>query len=108
MMIDFALDAERQEGMPPREAIYQACLLRLPADPDDDDGGDARRVAADARHGTGRSCASRSASPSSAASIVSQVLTLFTTPVIYLAFDRLARRVAPARRRAGMPEDAAP
>ena len=50
MMIDFALDAERNEGKPPREAIHQACLLRLPADPDDDDGGAARRAAADARH----------------------------------------------------------
>ncbi len=35
MMIDFALAAEREQGMPPREAIYRACLLRFSADPDD-------------------------------------------------------------------------
>ena len=50
MMIDFALDAEREEGKPPREAIHQACAAALPPDPDDDDGGAARRAAADARH----------------------------------------------------------
>ena len=50
MMIDFALDAERNEGKPPREAIYQACLLRFRPDPDDHDGRGARRIAADARH----------------------------------------------------------
>ena len=49
MMVDFALDAERNEGKLPREAIYQACLLALPADPDDDDGGALCRTAADAR-----------------------------------------------------------
>ena len=49
MMIDFALEAQRQQGLPAREAIYQACLLRLAADPDDDGCGDFRRAAADAR-----------------------------------------------------------
>ena len=53
MMIDFALDAERNEGKSPREAIYQACLLRFRPDPDDDDGRGARRAAADARHRRG-------------------------------------------------------
>ena len=42
MMIDFALDAERNEGLPPREAIFQACHSALSPDPDDDDGGDPR------------------------------------------------------------------
>ena len=50
MMVDFALDAERNEGKSPREAIYQACLLAFPADPDDDDGGALCRAAADAWH----------------------------------------------------------
>ena len=45
MQIDFALDAERQLGMSPTEAIYEGCLDPLPADHDDDDGGAARRVA---------------------------------------------------------------
>ena len=65
MMIDFALDAERREGMAPREAILQRLPAALPPDHDDDDRGDARRrcrwPSAAAR---ARSCASRSASPS--------------------------------------------
>ena len=51
MMIDFALEAERVEGQAPRDAIYQACLLAVPADHDDHHGGDPRRAAADAGPG---------------------------------------------------------
>ena len=95
MMIDFALDAERNEGMAPREAIYQACLLRfrpilmttmaalLGALPLMLGGG----VGSELRHPLGVTIVG--------GLIVSQVLTLFTTPVIYLAFDRLAQRFAP-------------
>ena len=61
MMIDFALEAERERGLTPREAIYQACLLRFRPDHDDHDGGAARRRcrwrSAAAR---ARSCAGRS------------------------------------------------
>ncbi|HTR03436.1 MAG TPA: MdtB/MuxB family multidrug efflux RND transporter permease subunit [Thermoanaerobaculia bacterium] len=97
MMIDFALDAERREGKPPREAIFQACLLRLrpilmttfaalfAGIPLALGGG----VGAELRKPLGVSIVG--------GLIFSQVLTLYTTPVIYLYFDRLARRLADRR-----------
>jgi len=101
MMIDFALDAERKEGKPPREAIYQACLLRfrpimmttmaalLAALPLMLGWG----VGSELRHPLGITMVG--------GLIVSQMLTLFTTPVIYLAFDSLARRVERRRGKTG-------
>ncbi|HEX2363440.1 MAG TPA: MdtB/MuxB family multidrug efflux RND transporter permease subunit [Bradyrhizobium sp.] len=94
MMIDFALDAERNEGKPPREAIYQACLLRF------------RPIimttmaavlgALPLMVGTGAGSELRHPLGISIVGglLVSQMLTLFTTPVIYLWFDRLAIRFA--------------
>ena len=92
MMIDFALDAQRSEGRTPREAIFQACLLRfrpilmttmaavLGALPLMIGTG----VGSELRHPLGISIVG--------GLLVSQVLTLFTTPVIYLWFDRLQAR----------------
>src|SRR5277367_3412481 len=92
MMIDFALEAEREQGMTPTEAIYQACLLRfrpimmttmaallggLPLALGTGTGSELRRPLGITIVG---------------GLIVSQVLTLFTTPVVYLFFDRLGRK----------------
>jgi multidrug efflux pump len=92
MMIDFAIEAEREEGKPPREAIHQAALLRfrpilmttlaalfaaVPLMLGWGEGAELRRPLGLAIFG---------------GLIVSQMLTLFTTPVIYLGFDSLAQR----------------
>jgi multidrug efflux pump len=92
MMIDFALAAERHDGMKPEDAIYQACLLRfrpimmttmaallgaLPLALAGGSGSELRRPLGITIIG---------------GLLISQLLTLFTTPVIYIWFDRLAAR----------------
>jgi len=109
MMIDFALDEQRHKGKSPREAIYQACLLRfrpilmttmaamLGALPLMVGTG----VGSELRHPLGVAIVG--------GLLVSQVLTLFTTPVIYLWFDRLAARLSGEAGQSGAaPEGAVP
>ena len=93
MMIDFALQAERDQGLPPVEAIYQACLLRFRP---------IMMTTMAALFGglplaIGMGVGSELRKPLGitivGGLIVSQMLTLFTTPVVYLFFDRLQWRV---------------
>jgi multidrug efflux pump len=104
MMIDFALEAERQEGKRPIDAIYEACLLRfrpimmttmaallggLPLALGSGTGSELRRPLGITIVG---------------GLLISQLLTLYTTPVVYLAFDRLGSRFARLRVSTPVPE----
>jgi multidrug efflux pump len=104
MMIDFAIDAERRHGMSPRDAIHQAAMLRfrpilmttvaalfaaVPLMLSFGEGSELRRPLGLAIFG---------------GLILSQMLTVFTTPVVYLAFDRLAPRKRPTGASLGEPD----
>ncbi len=104
MMIDFALEAEREEGLPPERSIYQACLLRfrpimmttmaallgaLPLALQRGEGSELRRPMGIAIVG---------------GLLLSQFITLYTTPVVYLYMDRFGRRFRRWRQAAHLPE----
>ena len=92
MMIDFALDAERKEGRPPEEAIYQACLLRFRPIMMTTMAALLGAVPLAFGSGVGSELRRPLGITMIGGLIFSQALTLYTTPVIYLWFDRLARR----------------
>jgi multidrug efflux pump subunit AcrB len=108
MMIDFALDAEREEGLPPEKSIYQACLLRfrpimmttmaallgaLPLALQHGEGSELRRPMGIAIVG---------------GLLLSQFITLYTTPVVYLYMDRFGQWTRRWRQAAHLPEPVRP
>ncbi|MGZ0783523.1 MdtB/MuxB family multidrug efflux RND transporter permease subunit [Pseudomonas saponiphila] len=94
MMIDFALDAERHQGMAPEQAIYQAALLRFRPILMTTLAALFGAVPLMLATGSGAELRQPLGLVMVGGLLVSQILTLFTTPVIYLAFDRLGRRFA--------------
>jgi multidrug efflux pump len=97
MMVDFALEAERVEGLPPREAIYQACLLRFRPILMTTMAAILGALPLMLGSGTGSELRQPLGVTLVGGLILSQMLTLFTTPVIYLYFDRLAIRLSGGR-----------
>ncbi|MDE1166597.1 MAG: MdtB/MuxB family multidrug efflux RND transporter permease subunit [Pseudomonas sp.] len=93
MMIDFALDAERNQGMAPEAAIYQAALLRFRPILMTTMAALFGAIPLMLASGSGAELRQPLGLVMVGGLLVSQVLTLFTTPVIYLYFDRLARRM---------------
>jgi multidrug efflux pump len=100
MMIDFALEAERDLGMSAEEAIYQACLLRFRPIMMTTMAALLGGVPLALGTGTGSELRRPLGVTIVGGLIVSQVLTLFTTPAVYLFFDRIGHKYLPAKRRA--------
>jgi multidrug efflux pump len=98
-MIDFALEAERKEGMSPEESIYHACLLRFRPIMMTTAAALLGALPLALEHGTGSELRRPMGISIVGGLVLSQFLTLYTTPVIYLYLDRLGRWIEERRNR---------
>jgi len=103
MMIDFALDAERTEGLPPERSIYQACLLRFRPIMMTTMAALLGAVPLALGTGTGSELRRPMGISIVGGLLLSQTLTLYTTPVIYLYLDRCGKWIRQRRASAGLP-----
>jgi len=98
MMIDFAIEAEREEGLSPRDAIYKACLLRFRPIMMTTLAALLGGVPLAVGHGAGAELRQPLGITIVGGLLFSQMLTLFTTPVVYVTLDKLSRRRSHATR----------
>jgi hydrophobe/amphiphile efflux-1 (HAE1) family protein len=98
MMIDFALEAERHQGLPPERSIYEASLLRFRPIMMTTMAALLGALPLALEHGTGSELRRPLGVAIVGGLLVSQVLTLYTTPVVYLYMDRLGRLLRPRRK----------
>jgi multidrug efflux pump len=108
MMIDFALDAERAEGLPPVKSIYQACLLRFRPIMMTTMAALLGALPLALQRGTGSELRRPLGIAIVGGLLLSQLITLYTTPVVYLYLDRLGRWVRRGRPAVEVREAAAP
>jgi multidrug efflux pump len=108
MMIDFALAAERKDGMKPKDAIYQACLLRFRPIMMTTMAALLGAVPLALGSGSGSELRRPLGITIIGGLLISQLLTLYTTPVIYIWFDRLASRLSRQPAAAKVPAGAEP